>query len=103
MEQLRIYTLADRQTAQHYFAEHWTKHIINLPKFGFQVKGVWIGNTPGVANQVIAILSFSDNADVDEMTDRYMKSAEFADDTAGFDRSKIINVETKIIRPAKLT
>ncbi len=103
MEQLRIYTLADRQTAEHYFEVHWTKHIINLPKFGFQVKGVWIGNTPGVANQVIALLSFADNADVDKMTVRYMKSPEFADDMAGFDRDQITHVETKIIKPAKLT
>jgi hypothetical protein len=101
MEQLRIYTLTDRQAAEHYFSKHWSKHIINLPKFGFQVKGVWIGNTPGVANQVVALLSFSDNADVDEMTARYMKSPEFAADTAGFDRDNITHIETKIIRSAK--
>ena len=46
MEQLRIYTLADKETAELYFKEHWSKHRINFPKFGFQVKGVWIGNTP---------------------------------------------------------
>ena len=101
MEQLRIYTLSDRPTAEHYFSEHWPKHIVNLPKFGFQVKGVWIGNTPGVANQVVALLSFSDDADVDDMTARYLKSPEFAADTEGFDRENITHVETKIIRPAK--
>ncbi|RKR82414.1 NIPSNAP protein [Mucilaginibacter gracilis] len=100
MEQLRIYTLADKETAAHYFKDHWSKHRINLPRFGFEVKGVWIGNTPGGANQVVALVSFPDNADVDGMTERYMKSAEFADDTAGFDRSKIIHVETLILRSA---
>ncbi|RKR80735.1 NIPSNAP protein [Mucilaginibacter gracilis] len=100
MEQLRIYTLADKETAAHYFKDHWSKHRINLPKFGFEVKGVWIGNTPGIANQVVALVSFPDNADVDGMTDSYMKSPEFADDTAGFDRNKIINVETLILRSA---
>lgn len=98
MEQLRIYTLADKETAEHYFKEHWSRHRINLPKFGFLVKGVWIGNTPGVANQVIALVSFPDGADVEGMTERYMKSPEFADDTAGFDRNKITNVETKMLR-----
>ncbi len=102
MEQLRIYTLADKGTAEHYFTEHWPKHRVNLPKFGFQVNGVWIGNTPGVANQVIALVSFPDNADMDGMTERYMKSPEFAHDNAGFDRNKITNVETKILRSAKL-
>jgi hypothetical protein len=100
MEQLRIYTLADKETAELYFTAHWSKHRINLPKFGFQVRGVWIGNTPGIANQVIALVSFPDNADVEGMTRRYMKSPEFADDTAGFDRNKIMDVETKILRPA---
>lgn len=98
MEQLRIYTLADKETAAHYFKEHWSKHRVNLPKFGFVVKGVWIGNTPGVANQVVALVSFPDNADVDGMTGRYMNSPEFAEDTAGFDRNKIVNVETLILR-----
>ncbi|WP_184547838.1 NIPSNAP family protein [Mucilaginibacter sp. FT3.2] len=102
MEQLRIYTLADKETAAHYFKDHWSKHRVNLPKFGFEVKGVWIGNTPGVANQVVALVSFPDNADVEGMTERYMKSPEFADDTAGFDRNKIIEVETKILRSANL-
>ncbi|ASU34963.1 NIPSNAP family protein [Mucilaginibacter xinganensis] len=100
MEQLRIYTLADKETAAHYFTVNWSKHRINLPRFGFEVKGVWIGNTPGIANQVIALISFPDNADVERMTERYLKSPEFANDTAGFDRNKITNVETKILRSA---
>ncbi|RKR85751.1 NIPSNAP protein [Mucilaginibacter gracilis] len=99
MEQL-IYTLANREIAEHYFKEHWSKHRLNLPKFGFEVKGVWIGNTPGIAKQVVALVSFPDNADVNGMTERYMKSPEYASDTAGFDRNKIINVETLILRSA---
>ena len=98
MEQLRIYTLADKNTAEHYFTEHWSKHLESLPKFGVQVKGVWIGKTSEIENQVIALVSFPDDANIDEMTERYMKSPEFADDMAGFDRSKITNVETKIMK-----
>ncbi|MFA6245445.1 MAG: NIPSNAP family protein [Mucilaginibacter sp.] len=101
MDQLRIYTLADKETAAQYFTSNWAKHRINLPRFGFEVKGVWIGHTPGVSNQVIVLVSFPDNADVDEMTERYLNSAEFAADTAEFDRNKIINVETKILRSAR--
>jgi hypothetical protein len=100
MEQLRIYTLTDKNSAEHYFTGHWAKHIESLPKFGFQVKGVWIGNTTEIENQVVAIVSFPDHANIDEMTERYMKSSEFADDMAGFDRSKITNVETKIMKSA---
>ncbi len=51
MEQLRVYTLVDKETAEHYFTERWPKHIISFPKFGFEIKGVYIGNTPEIANQ----------------------------------------------------
>lgn len=103
MDQLRIYTLVDKNTAEHYFTEHWAKHIKSLPKFGFQFKGVWIGHTPETENQVIALVSFPDHANMEEMTERYMKSPDFTDDMAGFDRSKITNVETKIMNSAELT
>ncbi|WP_428331528.1 NIPSNAP family protein [Mucilaginibacter sp.] len=97
MDQLRIYTLADKETAVQYFTVSWAKHRINLPKFGFEVKGV-CGHAPGNANQVIPIVSFPDESDPHEMTERYLKSPDFAVDTAGFDLNKIINVETKILR-----
>ncbi len=97
MEQLRIYTLTDKNTAEKYVTEHWTKHIESLPKFGVQVKGVWIGKTSESENQVIAIISFSDDANIKEIDERYMKSKEFADDMAGFDKSKITNVESKVM------
>ena len=103
MEQLRIYTLADKATAEHYFTEHWAKHIISLPKYSFQCKGVWIGSTTESEKQVIALVSFPDDANIEEMTERYMKSPEFDDDMAGFDRSKITNVETKIMKSGELT
>ena len=100
MEQLRIYTLVDKDTAEYYFKEHWSKHIKSLPKYGFQFKGVWIGNTPETENQVIALVSFPDNANINQMTERYMKSSDFIEEMKGFDRSNITNVETKIIKSA---
>ncbi|MDR3696190.1 NIPSNAP family protein [Mucilaginibacter sp.] len=100
MEQLRIYTLTDKSTAEPYFREHWTKRLESLPKFGVQVKGVWIGQRLESENQVIALVSFPDNTNIDETTERYMKSAEFADDMVGFDKSKITHVETKVMKSA---
>ncbi len=97
MEQLRIYTLTDKKTAEIYFKQHWTKHLESLPKFGVQVKGVWIGKTSESENQVIAIISFSDDAHIEEIDERYMKSKEFAEDMKGFDKSKITNVESKVM------
>jgi hypothetical protein len=100
MEQLRIYTLTDKETAEHYFNEHWSKHKIHLPKYGFQVKGVWVGNTPESENQVIAIVSFSDNADIEVLTQSYFKSPEFMNLFEKFDSSNFVNIETKIMRSA---
>lgn len=90
MEQLRIYTLVNKAAAEHYFIEHWAKHIISLPIYSFQFKGVWIGSTPESENQVMALVSFPDNANIDKMTERYMKSPDFIEEMEGFDRSKII-------------
>ena len=100
MEQLRTYTLIDKATAEHYLTVHWANHIKHLPKYGIEIKGVWIGNTPGIANQVMVIVSFPDHADVDEMTERYFKSPEFMDNMKEFDRSNFVQIETKIIKPA---
>lgn len=101
MEQLRIYTLADKKTAEHYFTERWSNHLVSLPKFGVEIKGVWIGKTPGTENQVIAIISFPDDADIEQITEHYMQSPEFADDMAGFDiKNSVVNVENKLMKSA---
>lgn len=101
MEQLRVYTLADKKTAEHYFTDRWAKHAKSLPRFGFTIKGVYIGHTPEIANQVTVIVSFPDHADPDEMAEQYFKSPEFRENMAGFDLSKFTNVETQILRSAK--
>jgi hypothetical protein len=51
---------------------------------------------------VIAIVSFPDDADINEMTECYMKSPDFIEEMAGFDRSRITGIETKIMKPAEL-
>jgi hypothetical protein len=98
MEQVRIYTLANKEIAAYYFKTHWTKHMKALPKYGFEVKGVWMGNAPEIANQVIVVVAFPDNADVEEMTESYFKSPEFNDIMEGFDRNNFTAIETKIMK-----
>ena len=98
MEQLRIYTLVDKETAENYFKERWSKHIKSLPKFGIEVKGVWIGSTTETENQLIAVVSFPDNVDINEVNELYMKSPDFIEEMKGFDISSMINVETKIMK-----
>ena len=59
MELLRTYTLVDG-SASHYLNEHWSKHMISLPKLGFQIRRLWIGNALDTENQVRALISFPD-------------------------------------------
>ena len=57
MELLRTYTLIDGATATHYINEHWSKHMISLPKFGFQIQGVWQCSGHGKSGNSPYILS----------------------------------------------
>lgn len=50
MELLRIHILADKEIANHHMNNHWSKHVMSMPKLGFQFKGVWIGSAPESKN-----------------------------------------------------
>ena len=100
MNQLRIYTLASKEAATKYISQHWPKHLTSLPKYGFQVNGVWQGVTAATEHQVFALVAFDDTADVAGLTQQYMSSVEFKADMAGFSMSDIIGVESVLLRPA---
>ena len=100
MNQLRTYYLADKESAIAYFTTHWTRHLTSLPKFGFTVEGVWLGQSPENENQVIAVVSFPDGEDVGALTRAYMSSADFQADMAGFDMSKIQKVDSLLMKPS---
>ena len=101
MNQLRIYHLADKEIATTYFTTYWARHLASMPKFGIRVEGVWLGQSPASENQVIAVLSFSDTADIEEITRTYMASAEFQQEMAGFDRQSIQRVETLLMKSSE--
>jgi len=100
MNQLRIYHLTDKEAANTYFTTHWTRHLNSLPKFGFKVEGVWLGQSPENENQVIAVVSFPDDADVDQLTRTYMTSSEFQQDMAGFNMQTIQRVDSQLMKPS---
>ena len=98
MNQLRIYHLADKEIATTYFTTHWARHLASMPKFGIRVEGVWLGQSPENENQVMAVVSFSDTANIEEITRTYMASSEFEQDMAGFDRHAIQRVESLLMK-----
>ena len=100
MNQLRIYHLAGKAAAITYFTTHWARHLASMPKFGIRVEGVWLGQSPETKNQVIAVIAFSDTANIEEITRTYTASAEFEQDMAGFDKRTIQRVESFLRKPA---
>ena len=100
MNQLRIYHLAGKEAATTYFTTHWARHLGSMPKFGIRVAGVWLGQAPENDNQVIAVLSFADTANIEELIRTYMASAEFQQDMAGFDMHAMQRVETFLMKPS---
>ena len=71
-----------------------------MPTFGIRVEGVWLGQSPEDENQVVAMLSFSDTANIEELIRTYMASAEFQQDMAGFDMHTIQRVEALLMKPS---
>ncbi|MBS1204747.1 MAG: hypothetical protein H6R25_1646 [Proteobacteria bacterium] len=92
MKQLRIYTLRNKESATKYFRDCWPKHMVSLPKFGIFVNNVYIGGDEQ-ENQVIAVVTFPDDCDINSLNQNYMRSKEFSNDMSGFNMSDIINVE----------
>jgi hypothetical protein len=100
MNQLRIYHLTDKEAANTYFTTYWPRHLESLPKFGFKVEGLWLGQSPENENQVIAMVSFPDGENIEELNRRYMSSPEFRQEMAGFDKHTIQRVEELLMKPS---
>ncbi|TPR37979.1 hypothetical protein [Apilactobacillus micheneri] len=92
MQQLRIYTLKDEQSAREYLSTHWNRHLESLPKFGINVDKVFMEENSSTNCRVFALVS-SDGDNLSELNAEYMNSEAFKSDMIGFDMSKILKVE----------
>lgn len=103
MRQLRIYTLADAESAKTYFDIHWKRHLESLPKHHIQVANVHleVQDDKSEPTRIFATVFADDQYDLNQLNDDYMKSPEFHEDMDGFDMSKILNVETIDLKPFK--
>ncbi|KHE02318.1 hypothetical protein GC090_10650 [Pantoea sp. JZ29] len=94
MKQVRIYTLKDKQSAEIYFHRHWPRHMASLPAFGIYVNHVYLGKEC----QVIATVTYQEDAEIQAINQKYMASKEFMSDMEGFDMSSILRVDEIIIK-----
>jgi hypothetical protein len=98
MMELRTYTLATRAALDEYASVHWPRHISSLAAFGITTHAIWRGTDPA-EHRLIALVSYADGADPEEVTGRYMASPEFQADMSGFDLSAIRAVESVFVEP----
>lgn len=92
--QLRQYFFKTAEAAQSYIAI-WPHHVESLKVFDITTHGFFSADADPL--QVIALVSYPDGADPEQVTRGYMQSAGFAKDMAGFDVSTIDHVEERML------
>lgn len=70
-----------------------------MPLFGVALHGFWT-KTDDQAPRLYVLVSYVEGDDPGEVTERYLRSAELADDVRSFDTSNIIDVATTILVPS---
>ena len=96
--ELRIYTLPSKDALDFYKDEVYPRHLKSFPLFGVEAHGFW--TPPGEAgHQLYVLVSYANNQEPSEVTQKYMNSKEFADDIRDFDPMTIVSVETTYLRP----
>lgn len=95
--QLRTYTLDSEASAGRY-EEVWRRHLSSLPKCGIWAYGVW--RPLDKRDQLVALVSFPEDADGDELGRQYMSSPGFLEDFADF-QGQVLGVDTVLMRPTE--
>lgn len=93
--QLRIYTLKTPEAAAGY-EKVWEPHIASLDLHG--IKAHFCSRSLSKPTQVIALVSYPDGADIEDMTKKYMSSKEFASDVEGFDVEQMVGVDAPVLQ-----
>jgi hypothetical protein len=102
MFQLRMYTLRSPEALQRYATVHWARHLPTFTAFGVTTHGVWTEPSGG-ANRLVALISYPQGADPEQLTRDYMTSPEFAADMAGFDPNEIVDVQSVLLDPTSFS
>ena len=87
---------------QQYAAVHWDRHLATFTTFGVATHGVWTERSGG-ANRLVALISYPQGADSQELTRQIMTSPQFAADMAGFEADEIIDVQSVLLDPTSFS
>lgn len=98
MLEIRTYTLASQDALDRYASIHWTRHIVSLAQFGIITHHVW-KQVRTDALRLVALVEYPVGADPEELTARYMGSAEFRADMDGFSMADILGVSSVFVEP----
>ncbi len=97
--ELRVYTLRTEEVLEFYRDTIYPRHLHSFPLFGVEAHGFWTAKAD-VAPRLFVLVSYAEDADPGEVTQRYMQSSEFADDIRDFDVADIVGVETTALIPS---
>ena len=97
--ELRVYTLRSREALDFYKDNIYPRHLRSFPLFGIEAHGFWTAPAD-VQPRLHVLVSFPSDQDPKEISNRYMKSKEFVDDSKDFDVANIVNVQSTILKPS---
>ena len=94
--QLRTYCLKTEEATIAYLP-HWKLHIESLKFLGVETHAFF--SVPSAPRDVVALISFGEQDDPEEVTREYMQSEAFKHDMTGFDVIQIEGVDTLLLTP----
>ncbi len=97
--ELRVYKLRTQEALDLYKDQIYPRHLNSFPLFGIEAHGFWTAKED-VEPRLFVLASYAAVEDPSEVAQRYMQSAEFAEDTKDFDKSDIVGVESTILLPS---
>jgi hypothetical protein len=97
--ELRVYKLRTKEALEFYKEQIYPRHLKSFPLFGIEAHGFWTAKED-VEPQLFVLASYAAGEEPSEVAQRYMKSAEFAEDVRDFDTSNIVAVESTTLIPS---
>ncbi|EHB49927.1 NIPSNAP family containing protein [Mycolicibacterium rhodesiae JS60] len=97
--QLRLYTLKDEQSLNHYKDEIYPRHLESSKPFNITVHGIWTSPDESV-HKLYVLVSYPDGTDLAAVEHAYMQSPDFLGDMRGFDVSTIVDVTSIQLEPS---
>lgn len=97
--EFRVYKLGSKQALEFYKEHVYPRHLKSFPLFGIEAHGFWTAKD-NAEPWLFVLASYAPGDDPSEVSQRYMQSPEFAEDTKDFDKSDIVGVESTLLIPS---